>query len=208
MSRQAVAYAQRIRIADERAQRVFLLLAERTPALGDPRDGEPPVMGLELPDADIPALAARAGIDAAEFRRLLRVLKQTVPMDVLEHADGVWEIVYGPSYTDRKKPAPGSGASREASDGAPQAFWMPGWDHYSTWGYEDGLGHLYAQIIHNQDGPDAEPRIWITPPQYLVRTVDELAQAIADAIAPYAPVPPPAAVIKMWLSAPPAHRAR
>lgn len=118
---------QRTRIADDRAKRVFLLLAERTSALGDPKDEDPPVMGLELHDADIPDLAARTGIDAAEFRRLLRVLKESIPMDVLEHTDGVWEIV-------------------------------------------------------------------------VLRTVDELAQAIADAVAPYEPVPPPASVIKMRLT--------
>ncbi|WP_127354809.1 hypothetical protein [Actinacidiphila soli] len=140
---------------------MFLLLAERTPALGDPRD-EDPAMGLELHDVDIPDLAARAGIDATEFRRLLRVLKESVPMDVLEHADGVWEIVYGPSYTDRKKPTPGTGATREVPDASPQAFGMPGWIRYSTWGYEDGLGQRMAAQV--ADDPRAERRRRLTEP--------------------------------------------
>jgi hypothetical protein len=42
-------------------------------------------------------LTSGIGIDAEEFRRLLRLLKTTVAMDVLEHKDGVWEIVYGPT---------------------------------------------------------------------------------------------------------------
>ncbi|AVV45360.1 hypothetical protein QFZ56_006236 [Streptomyces achromogenes] len=52
--------------------------------------------------------------------------------------------------------------------------------------------HLYAQLIPNQGGPDAEPRIWITPPRHTVQTVDELADVISAAIAPYEPVRCPA----------------
>lgn len=81
-----------------------------------------------------------------------------------------------------------------------QAFTMPGWDDYSTWGYEDGLGHFYAQLYRNSDDRDAAPRIWITPPQHVATTVDELAEAIAAAVAPYEAVPPPAEVIKIWLA--------
>ncbi|MFD3683109.1 hypothetical protein [Streptomyces sp. NPDC058613] len=73
----------------------------------------------------------------------------------------------------------------------------------SIWGYEEGLGHLYAQLFANQDDPDAEPRIWITPPSYLVRDVDELAGAIAEALTPYVSVPVPAVLVKSWLTTPP-----
>ncbi|KQV11993.1 hypothetical protein ASE03_28605 [Kitasatospora sp. Root187] len=157
-------------------------------------------MGLNLRDSDVPALAAHLRITPEEFRLQLRLLRDTINMDVLEHAaDGLWEIIYGPSYTN---PVPA--ARRATSPGAPagpiEDFSMPGWDKYSTWGWEERLGHLYAQIIHNSDDRDAEPRIWITPPRHVLRTVDELAEAIAVAIAPYEAVPPPASVIKMWLT--------
>ncbi|WP_457034339.1 hypothetical protein [Kitasatospora sp. P5_F3] len=202
MSTQALAYVQGLRIEDETTRQVFLLLAEHTKQSSWAED-PPLVLGLELRDRDIPAHAARLDITPQEFRRQLRLLKATIPMDVLEHqAEGVWEIVYGPSYTN---PAPPRPDRRVAEPGAPagpiEVFSMPGWDDCSTWGWETGLGHLYAQIIHNNDDPDAEPRIWITPPRYVLRTVDELAAAIAEAIAPYyVKVPPPAAVIKMWLT--------
>lgn len=82
-----------------------------------------------------------------------------------------------------------------------QPFTMPGWDDYSTWGYEEGMGHYYAQLYRNSDDSDGPPRIWITPPRYLPRTVDELAETIATAIAPHEAVSPPAAAIKRWLKA-------
>jgi hypothetical protein len=196
VSRQAVQYVQSRRLADSDAERVFTVLAERTaPTSDDP----PYAMGLELGDADIPDVAAGLGIDAEEFRRLLRVLKSAVPMDVLEHSDGVWEIVYGPAYTD---PKPKTVKRAVVDENNPPAIWgfsMPGWERFSTWGSEEGLGHLYAQLYQDGDNRDAQPRIWITPPRYVVTTLDGLAAAIAEAIAPYEAVPPPPAVIKMWL---------
>ncbi|MDN3265795.1 hypothetical protein QWJ26_39590 [Streptomyces sp. CSDS2] len=60
-----------------------------------------------------------------------------------------------------------------------------------------GHQHLYAQLILNQDGADAE-RIWITPSRHTATSVDELAEALA----PYGPVPVPAAEVKRWLTAP------
>lgn len=198
MSKQAAAYVQGLRSAEPNAECVLLLLAERTET--SPWDGEQPsVMRLELRDTDIPHLAVRAGIDADEFRRLLRALRTTVPLDVLEHSDGVWEIVYGPSYTNPEN----MNEARLFSDtkiGGIQAFTMPGWDHYSTWGYEEGLGHLYAQLYLNSDDPYAQPRIWITPPSYVVTTIDELAEAISTAIALYEVLPLSPEVIKTWLT--------
>jgi len=206
----AVAYVQGLGIGDALARRVFLLLAARTEAsryYDTPEDtSTPEIMGLELRDADIPALATEAGISADSFREQLRVLKRTVKMDVLEHKqEGVWEIVYGPSYTD-PPPPPRPKSVDPARVGPIHPFWMPGWDHYSTWGWEEGLGHFYAQIIHNSDDRDTRPRIWITPPTYVMRTVDQLAEAIATAIAPYEAVAPPTEMIKRWLLQPPLHR--
>ncbi|MFF7098442.1 hypothetical protein ACFY9A_39665 [Streptomyces rubradiris] len=204
MSRHAISYVRGLEIADETALRVFLLLAERTTARGGRYrpDDIPEIMGLELQDPDIPALAAQIGLTPEDFRQQLRELKKHVRMDVLEHTDGVWEIVYGPSYTRPAKPRL---AQPDLTQDGPHPFWLPGWEKYSTWGYEqspDGP-YLYAQLIPNQDGPDAEPRIWITPPGHVVRTVDELAETIATALAPYQPVVMPTSLIKTWLTTPP-----
>jgi hypothetical protein len=80
-----------------------------------------------------------------------------------------------------------------------RTFDLPGWEDYSTWGEEEGLGHLYAQLYANEDDPDGPPRVWITPPTYVVRSVDELAQMIAQAIAPHVAVALPAVIIKDYL---------
>ncbi|MFI8793910.1 hypothetical protein [Streptomyces sp. NPDC055105] len=204
-NRHAIAYVRGLGIEDETARRVFLVLAERTDAPGGQYrpDDVPEIMGLELRDSDIPALAQRSGLSAEEFREQLRRLKQHVRMDVLEHPDGVWEIIYGASYTRPPKPKP---AKPDLTRGGPHPFWMPGWEKFSTWGYDSdpsGQVHLYAQLIPNRDGPDADPRVWITPPSHLVFSIDELAEAISAAIAPYGPVAPPAELIKHWLTVPP-----
>ena len=194
MSQRAVSYVRSLQLPDPTAARVFLLLAERTETF--PGDDEEAPMGLKLRDADIPHLAASLGITAAEFRQHLRALKTMVPMDVLEHPDGVWEIIYGPWYSRLKRKKVSSGTEI----GGIRPFSMPGWDHYSTWGHEEGLGHLYAQLYLNEDDPSAAPRIWITPPRYQVTTVDELAKAIAAEIEPYYKgVTFPVEVIKEWL---------
>ncbi|WP_327378845.1 hypothetical protein OG393_33570 (plasmid) [Streptomyces sp. NBC_01216] len=202
MSRHATAYVNSLGITDATVRAVLQLLAELTDAPGDHRrpDDVPDIMGLHLQDSDVPALAVRAGLAPEEFRQQLRGLKQHVKMDVLEHSDGLWEIVYGPSYTRPPKPRP---AEPDLTRGGPHPFWLPGWEKYSTWGYEQDPGghqHLYAQLIPNQDGPDAEPRIWITPPRHTVQTLDELAEVIAESIAPYEPVRMPGVLIKRWLT--------
>ena len=192
MSRRAVDYVQGRRLADPVAARVFLTLAERTAHTGHDSDDGP--MGLLLSDADIPEIAAGLGIDASRFRSLLRELRDLVPMDVLEHSDGTWEIVYGPPYTSPPEPQP-----RPAEDGGNigpvNPFTMPGWDSYSTWGLDKplgqaDLGYLYAQLYRNTDDPGAAPSIWITPPRYTPTTLDQLVQAIATEIAPYELIPP------------------
>ncbi|MET9736077.1 hypothetical protein ABZZ79_37280 [Streptomyces sp. NPDC006458] len=108
MNRHAIAYVNSLGITDAIVRAVLQLLAERTDAPGDHRRPEdiPDIMGLHLQDSDVPALAVRAGLDPQEFRQQLRALKQHVKMDVLEHSDGLWEIVYGPSYTRPPKPRP------------------------------------------------------------------------------------------------------
>ncbi|MEV8323529.1 hypothetical protein [Kitasatospora sp. NPDC056731] len=202
MSDQAIKYVHQLAVADPLSKRVLLVLAQHTEPTTSMWGHEiPEIMGLDITETDLPTLAAQAGFAAEEFRQQLRQLKQHVKMDVLEHSDGTWEIVYGPSYTDKYSPIPQP--VTEENVGGLHDFAMPGWEYYSTWGWEEGLGHFYAQIIHNSDDRDATPRIWITPPRYVVRTIDELAQVIADEIAPYEPIRVPASVIKMYMTKPP-----
>ncbi|MFF1690753.1 hypothetical protein [Streptomyces sp. NPDC058254] len=106
MSTHAVEYVRSLQIADDVARRVFLLLAKRTHTPGDARRPEdvPEVMGLELRPGDIPVLALHAQLSPDELRQRLRGLKQHARMDVLEHPDGVWEIVYGPAYARPPRP--------------------------------------------------------------------------------------------------------
>jgi len=199
VSADAIEYVRGRNLADPHAARVFMLLAEHTrPGAGPTQDAQY-AMGLDLRDAEIPALAAEVGLDAQEFRQQLRRLKTLVPMDVIEHEDGVWEIVYGTAYTD-PNPAP-EATFDEANIPRIKAFAFPGWDRFSTWGRDEGLGHLYARLYLNTDDRDAKPRISIPPPRHVLRTVDELAAAIAEAIAPYQPaLPPPPEVIKLFLA--------
>ncbi|MEU8434731.1 hypothetical protein AB0F18_17780 [Streptomyces sp. NPDC029216] len=97
MSEHAIAYVHSRNLADETARRVFLAVAEQSRGEGD-------ILGLNLWDTDIPVLAQRAGLGVEEFRRQLRALTQHVRTDVLEHSDGLWEIVYGPSSTQPPRP--------------------------------------------------------------------------------------------------------
>ncbi|WP_327668119.1 MULTISPECIES: hypothetical protein [unclassified Streptomyces] len=68
--------------------------------------------GLTLQPADIPVLALHAQLSPDELRQQLRALKQHVRMDVLQHPDGVWEIVYEPTYARSPRPSPGLGRRR------------------------------------------------------------------------------------------------
>lgn len=198
MSKRAIAYVQSRCLADPDAARIFLLLAERTQAssFGD----EMAPMGLLLADTDLPGLAAKLGINADRFRNVLRELRDLVPMDVLEHSDGVWEIVFGPSYTD----SPLLSARGGETVGFRNVFSMPGWESHSTWGRDEPLGlsehaYLFAQLYRNSDNPHDAPRIWITPPKYVVATLDQLAETIATEITPYEPIPVPPALIRGWM---------
>lgn len=105
MGERAVAYVRSLGISDEQAERVFLLLAQRT-QYDDPKDSRDTPMGILLNAVDVPRFAAHLGLLSEEFCQQLRGLKQLVRMDVLEHRDGSWEIVYGPSYTDHAPRAP------------------------------------------------------------------------------------------------------
>ncbi|MFI8992149.1 hypothetical protein ACIG63_45690 [Streptomyces antimycoticus] len=41
-------------------------------------------------------------------------------------------------------------------------LWLPGWEAYSTWGYDTGTGSYYAQLYRDEDDRDAKPRHWIS----------------------------------------------
>lgn len=197
MSSRAIAYVQSRQLGDSDVVRVFLALAERTQSSAY----EDSPMGLELHDGEIPDLAAGLGIGADRFREILRQLRVLVPMDVLEHSDGVWEIVYGPRYTDPPPPRP---ARNGDTIGPNNMFTMPGWDRFSRWGLDTPLdiashSYLFAQLYLNSDDPDATPRVWITPPTYVPTTIEQLAEAIAAGIAPYDPLGTPPELIRTWL---------
>ncbi|GGJ75516.1 hypothetical protein GCM10010123_01870 [Pilimelia anulata] len=38
---------------------------------------------------------------------------------------------------------------------------LPGWDHQSIWGWDDGVGSFYAQLWRNNTNSDA-PEIWLS----------------------------------------------
>lgn len=186
-------------VTDPVTQRILLLLARltRSPFLGE----ESPILGVDIQDTDVPGLARRAATDEATFRSVLRSLRDRIPMDVLEHSNGLWEIVYGPQYTDRNLQKPRRESITDATVIGIHSFNMPGWDHYSTWGYDEGAGYMYAQLYRNHDSQDERPTIWITPTTgYSLSTIDQLARAIAFEIAPFEAVSPPASIIKDWLT--------
>jgi hypothetical protein len=199
MNKRAIAYVRSRRVADPDAAKVFMLLAERTQASSFEDELDP--MGLLLSDTDVPGLASELGINAHRFRNALRRLRDLVPMDVLEHPDGDWEIVYGPSYSG-PSPVP---AGYGETIGPRNIFAMPGWENRSIWGRDEPLGlaehaYLYAQLYRNTDSFDGAPCIWITPPRYVLATLDQLAEAIATEIAQYEPFSlPSAALIKGWM---------
>jgi hypothetical protein len=44
------------------------------------------------------------------------------------------------------------------------ALLIDGWDHQSTWGFDDEIGSLYAHLTRNCDSVDDGPNVWLTPP--------------------------------------------
>jgi hypothetical protein len=81
---------------------------------------------------------------------------------------------------------------------------MPGWEKCSTWGLDAPLGraedaYLYAQLYRDTDDPSDCPTIWITPPQHVLTSLDQLAEAIAIEIAAYEPISLSAELIRTWL---------
>jgi hypothetical protein len=116
-------------------------------------------------------------------------------MDALEHTDGVWEIVYGPVIQPSSEAATSQAGSDARRPAPALAAGLGEVQHLGLRARPRSTPtsvRLYAQLILNQDGANTEPRIWITPPRQTVQTVDELAEAIAEALAPYQPVRMPA----------------
>lgn len=107
-----------------------------------------------------------------------------LPPGPRELPGGRTEIVFGPAC-DAAPPGPGQAAEMPGR----KDFAMPGWEDYSTWGYEQGTG-FWAQLWRNADDPDAGPRIWITPARNSVTSVSGLARAIARELAVCEAVPP------------------
>ncbi|WP_202902320.1 hypothetical protein [Salinispora pacifica] len=60
------------------------------------------------------------------------------------------------------------------------AVLIDGWDHRSTWGWDDGTRSLYAQLTRNGNSDDNGPDVWITPPATpRILLPEALAKAIA-----------------------------
>jgi hypothetical protein len=39
---------------------------------------------------------------------------------------------------------------------------LPGWERFSTWGWDSRDGELYAQLYRDTDDPRDMPRVWIS----------------------------------------------
>lgn len=76
-------------------------------------------------------------------------------------------------------------------------FKMPGWERYSTWG--EDMGCLYAQLYMNHGEPRDPPRVWITQPNHQPKTVNELAEVVAEAVTRFEVVTVPPVVVRKWL---------
>ncbi len=60
---------------------------------------------------------------------------------------------------------------------------VPGWENFSTWGYDSGTGSFYAQLTHNSSSDDNGPDVWITAGTGpVVASADALAELIAQAV--------------------------
>ena len=58
---------------------------------------------------------------------------------------------------------------------------IDGWDHQSTWGYDDGVGSLYAQLTRNGNSDANGPDVWLSPPTIpRILLPETLAKAIAQ----------------------------
>ena len=121
---------------------------------------------------------------------------------VLEHDDGVWEIVYGPSYTDRQLSAPLPPAITEENVDGLRAFaaGLGPLQHLGLRGWSQPL--LRAAVPQQRRPRRRAPDLDHTAD---VRDADDqrTGRAIAEALAPYEPIPMSAAVVKMYMTKPP-----
>jgi hypothetical protein len=64
-----------------------------------------------------------------------------------------------------------------------QALDLPGWDHHSVYGWDDGIGSYFAQLYRNGDPLDEfdSPTVWLSGVDRVYRTQQVLARAIAQA---------------------------
>lgn len=96
---------------------------------------------------------------------------------------------------------PGSPAAEIRGRGRMPLF-LPGWDDYSVWGWDDMGEYLYAQLWKNIDDSRNQPRVWITPAgRWPVTTSPEV---LADQIASATGCPLADVLAAMASSAPPA----
>lgn len=63
------------------------------------------------------------------------------------------------------------------------ALMIDGWERKSTWGYDEAIRSLYAQLTRNGNSDDDGPDVWLTPPRIpAILAPATLAKYIAQAI--------------------------
>jgi hypothetical protein len=62
-------------------------------------------------------------------------------------------------------------------------LWLEGWEEQSTWGIDEPLATLYAQLSRNGHSDDyGRPQIWLSPPAHpVIQRSPQLARLIAEA---------------------------
>lgn len=69
-----------------------------------------------------------------------------------------------PPAVPPRPPAAGAGPvpepESEQRDGV-NPLWLPGWESYSTWGWDSGVRSWYAQLYRDSDDRDGPPRVWL-----------------------------------------------
>ena len=101
MNEEAVIYATNLHVGNPTAKLVLLVLAQSARNVDDNAQ----IFGLGLRSPDLVHLSEVTELDVGQIKATLRYLRNSVPMDVLEHEDpephGLFEIVFGPIYTSK-----------------------------------------------------------------------------------------------------------
>lgn len=58
---------------------------------------------------------------------------------------------------------------------------LPGWSDYSTWGWDDGIGSYFAELIRDESDDPDEPEFWLSGVDPRFKTKEALARGIGIA---------------------------